>query len=85
MVRRPDLLLETETGDWLVIDYKTDHVDLESLSKQGRLHLGQLQGYVRDLKALTGIEAKPLIYFARPGVLHGLESISERDENAALL
>lgn len=67
--RRPDLIIEDENGDWFIIDYKTDAVVDDEITAQARRHAGQLEGYRRDIKLLTGLNPATRLYFARPGKL----------------
>lgn len=67
--RRPDLIIEDEKGDWVIIDYKTDAVADDEILSQARRHAGQLEAYRRDIKQLTGLNPSTRLYFARPGKL----------------
>lgn len=67
--KRPDLLIEDESGNWIIVDYKTDKFPQEKIAQQAVKHFEQLQEYARDLKSLTEIEASTYIYFAEFGVL----------------
>lgn len=65
--RRPDLVIEDRSGSWYVIDYKTDDFDIADIANQSKKHRGQLAAYAEDLKALTGFDFSPAVYFARHG------------------
>lgn len=67
--KRPDLLIEDESGKWIIVDYKTDKFQQEKMVQQAAKHHEQLTEYARDLNRLTGIEAETYIYFAEFGVL----------------
>jgi ATP-dependent exoDNAse (exonuclease V) beta subunit len=68
---RPDLLIEDENGNWLIVDFKTDNILQEQeLQQQLHLHRRQLEGYKSDLKRIANIEADAAIYFARLGRLY---------------
>lgn len=67
--RRPDLIIEDENGDWIIVDYKTDAVTEDQILPQARRHAGQLEAYRRDIKQLTGLNPATRLYFARPGKL----------------
>jgi len=67
--RRPDLIVEDEDGNWLIIDYKTDDVKSDDMVQHARRHAVQLEGYRRDIKALTGLNPATRLYFARLGKL----------------
>jgi hypothetical protein len=67
--RRPDLIIEARGGQWYLIDYKTDKFDPAQIARQVRKHREQLQGYVRDLKLISGIELNAALYFAQFGLL----------------
>jgi ATP-dependent exoDNAse (exonuclease V) beta subunit len=70
-MRRPDLLIETEDGSWLIVDYKTDKFEVSTVAQQALKHR-MLKQYVDEFRALTGISAVPCLYFAEHGILHGL-------------
>jgi len=72
IVRRPDLLIETDDGSWLIVDYKTDKFEVGTLAQQANKHRLQLKQYVDEFRTLTGISATPCLYFAEHGILHGL-------------
>ncbi len=67
--RRPDLVVECDDGEWLIIDYKTDDVHQDDLQSKARTHAAQLDGYARDLGKLTGLRLSTRLYFARYGKL----------------
>ncbi|MDZ4833606.1 MAG: UvrD-helicase domain-containing protein [Candidatus Melainabacteria bacterium] len=67
--RRPDLLIEDENGNWLIIDYKTDDIPESAMQQQARRHAAQLEGYCRDIRQLTGLNPSIRLYFARHGKL----------------
>lgn len=67
--KRPDLLIEDESGKWIIVDYKTDKFQQEKMVQQAAKHHEQLTEYARDLNRLTGIQAETYIYFAEFGVL----------------
>jgi ATP-dependent helicase/nuclease subunit A len=69
-VKRPDLLIEDHSGNWIIVDYKTDKFKQEKMAQQAAKHHDQLQEYAADLKRLTAIEAETYIYFAEFGVLY---------------
>ncbi len=69
-VKRPDLLIEDESGNWFIVDYKTDKFKKEKLPQQAAKHREQLQEYAQDLTRLTGIVAETCIYFAEFGLLY---------------
>lgn len=69
---RPDLIIEDASGNWQIVDYKTDQFELKQLSKQIASHQPQLTKYVEDLEALLGIRAKAWIYFAHFGKLEAV-------------
>lgn len=66
---RPDLIIETESGEWQIVDYKTDHFDLKDLKKQISAHSAQLGIYVADFEKLSKCKATAWIYFAQYGRL----------------
>jgi ATP-dependent helicase/nuclease subunit A len=70
--RRPDLLFEDEQGQWWLVDFKTDQVDVKDLSAQANKYKKQLATYARELETLLGLQFKSAIYFARLGILHEL-------------
>ncbi|HEY9731514.1 MAG TPA: UvrD-helicase domain-containing protein [Drouetiella sp.] len=67
--KRPDLLIEDEVGNWIIVDYKTDKFQQEKIAQQAAKHHEQLAEYARDLNVLTGIQASTYIYFAEFGIL----------------
>jgi ATP-dependent exoDNAse (exonuclease V) beta subunit len=67
--RRPDLIIEDESGNWIIVDYKTDAVLDDEIQQQARRHAGQLESYRRDVRLLTGLNPATRLYFARPGKL----------------
>ncbi len=67
--RRPDLVVECDDGKWIIVDYKTDDVQLDDLQSKARSHAAQLDGYARDLGKLTGLRLSTRLYFARIGKL----------------
>lgn len=67
--KRPDLLIEDESGNWIIVDYKTDKFQQEKMTQQAAKHHEQLSEYSRDLNRLTGIQAATYIYFAEFGIL----------------
>jgi ATP-dependent exoDNAse (exonuclease V) beta subunit len=67
--RRPDLLIEDENGNWLIIDYKTDDIPESAVEQQARRHAAQLEEYSRDIRHLTGLNPGIRLYFARHGKL----------------
>jgi ATP-dependent helicase/nuclease subunit A len=67
--RRVDLIVEDAEGDWHIIDFKTDQVDVSRLESKTNEHASQILEYVRHFKQLTGHEARGWIYFARLGRL----------------
>lgn len=67
--RRPDLLIEDESGKWFIIDYKTDDIPESAMPQQARRHAAQLEGYCRDIRQLTGLNPAIRLYFARLGKL----------------
>lgn len=71
-IRRPDLVLEDSTGQWHIIDYKTDSFDLSQLENQIRLHRKQLDTYASELQKLTNIKFNSSLYFAQHGQLKSL-------------
>lgn len=71
--RRPDLLLEDKSGNWSIIDYKTDHFKRTEIAKQAKTHRAQLVGYADDFAKLTGLEPRTFVYFAQFGILHELD------------
>ncbi len=73
-VGRPDLLLQSHSGEWYVIDYKTDHFKIEEIDSQVRRHREQLANYVEHIERLTGVRAKPALYFAQHGLLKEISS-----------
>jgi ATP-dependent exoDNAse (exonuclease V) beta subunit len=75
--KRPDLLLQDKDGNWHVIDYKTDHFEQSGLGKQIKHHSEQVLEYANDIEALTGVKAKPWIYFAAYGQLSLIEATKE--------
>ncbi len=66
---RLDLLLQSQTGEWFVIDYKTDHFKIEEIDSRVEKHRDQLSKYVDHIELLTGVRAKPVLYFAQHGLL----------------
>lgn len=71
--RRPDLLLEDQFGNWMIIDYKTDHFKRNELARQAKTHRAQLVGYADDFAKLTSLEPGTFVYFAQFGILHELD------------
>lgn len=71
--RRPDLLLEDHAGNWMIIDYKTDHFKRTEVAKQAKTHRAQLVGYADDFAKLTSREPRTFVYFAQFGILHELD------------
>lgn len=74
--RRPDLLIEDEAGNWLIVDYKTDDIPESAIEQQARRHAAQLEGYSRDIRQLTGLNPGIRLYFARLGQLVDPQSFS---------
>lgn len=68
--KRPDLLIEDEAGEWIIVDYKTDKFEISKLTQQAAKHFDQLNEYAKDLFDLTGIKAKTYLYFAEFGALY---------------
>lgn len=66
---RPDLILQDQSGNWQIIDFKTDQVESKDISRQVKHHTGQLARYVDDFHAILGIRASAWIYFAQCGRL----------------
>jgi ATP-dependent exoDNAse (exonuclease V) beta subunit len=67
---RPDLLIETNDSNWLIVDYKTDRFPADAMAAQAKTHAKQLEQYRQDLSDIAGIQANKSIYFARHGVLY---------------
>jgi ATP-dependent exoDNAse (exonuclease V) beta subunit len=68
--RRPDLLLELNQSDWLLVDYKTDTFEPEQLKKHSMSHSKQLETYVSELNDLLGIDLVAYIYYAQYGFFY---------------
>lgn len=69
-IGRPDLLLKSKRGKWLIVDYKTDTFMPEDLEQHARQHLRQLRTYQDDLLSIANISAEIAIYFAQTGILY---------------
>jgi ATP-dependent helicase/nuclease subunit A len=70
---RPDLIIQDGKGDWHIIDYKTDQVEMTQVSRQAAQHQDQLWRYVQDFQTLLGQPAKAWIYFAQLGHLEPVD------------
>ncbi|WP_206922023.1 helicase-exonuclease AddAB subunit AddA [Alicyclobacillus suci] len=80
-----DCLVEEADG-WLVIDYKTDHVDAANVTSAKREYEAQVATYLEALRPLT--KAKPVqafLYFVRPNIALEVESLSLPDIFVELL
>ncbi len=71
--RRPDLLLESDQGEWHLIDFKTDHFDPADITKQTKLHSEQLHTYVHELSRLLAVSMTAHIYYAQHALLVELQ------------
>lgn len=71
-LRRPDLIFEDESGQWQLVDYKTDQFGADRVDSQARKHREQIKGYVLDLERLTGRTITPWLYFAQHGIFYPL-------------
>ena len=71
-IRRPDLIFQDQSGQWHLIDYKTDRIELDEIEHQAKLHRHQLNEYVHELNMLLGFNLKPFVYFAQLGMLYPL-------------
>ena len=80
--KRPDLILEDETGKWFIIDFKTDDFHLHMMDSHVNRHRRQLDGYVKELGKLTGIKYSPALYFARHGKFVELDKWSSSDDSS---
>jgi ATP-dependent exoDNAse (exonuclease V) beta subunit len=69
---RPDLIVEDASGQWHIVDYKTDQFEQKHLNKHLTQHQQQLITYVEDLEMLLGVKAKPWVYFAHYGRLESI-------------
>jgi len=67
--RRPDLLVEDEHGQWQLIDFKTDHIELKDLEKQTKHHARQLLEYAHELGQLFQVKMHAYVYYAQLAVL----------------
>ncbi len=71
--RAVDLLFENEHGEWIVLDYKTDHLLLDQAAARAEVHRPQLQDYAALLREVIGrAPAELRVYFLRPNVLYRL-------------
>ena len=67
--KRPDLILEDQSGKWHIVDYKTDFVQVADIPALLQKHSAQLSEYINDLHHLTGLVFTPWVYFAQLGKL----------------
>jgi hypothetical protein len=67
--RRPDLLIENADGRWQLVDFKTDHFEVQEIKKQTKRHSKQLHEYVSVLGALLKVRMTPHIYYAQHALL----------------
>ena len=74
--RRPDLILQNMTGQWLLVDYKTDHFEQSKLLKHSHEHGEQLRTYVSELNDLLGVSLSAYIYYAQYGLLHECSQVA---------
>ena len=64
-----DLLVEDEAG-WLVVDFKTDHVDADECSEAARAYAGQVAIYKTAVRAIVGApDVAAMLVFLHPGTL----------------
>ncbi|GMA59883.1 3'-5' exonuclease [Alicyclobacillus fastidiosus] len=80
-----DCLVEEDDG-WLVIDYKTDHVDESGVQSAARDYEAQVATYLEALRPLTAQKpVRAYLYFVRPNVATEVQSMSLPDIFVELL
>jgi len=79
-IGRPDLLIKSKQGRWLIVDHKTDTFTAEEIEQHARRHFPQLKTYRDDLQSIANISAEIAIYFAQTGILYKFLDVSSTFE-----
>jgi hypothetical protein len=74
-IGRPDLLIRSKSGKWLIVDHKTDTFMPENLEQHARRYLRQLKSYQDDLLEIANISCEIALYFAQSGILYKFPSV----------
>ncbi|MBL0062209.1 MAG: UvrD-helicase domain-containing protein [bacterium] len=62
-----DLVFETQSGEWILVDYKTDDIPVDAVSDRKEYHRKQLEQYGQMFARIMGKPPKESrVYFLRP-------------------
>jgi len=63
-----DALYQSEEGQWVVVDFKTDRIKIEDVDKRTEEYLVQLGLYQAGMQMALGKPPQVIIYYLFPGV-----------------
>jgi len=63
-----DALYQSEKGQWVVVDFKTDRIKIEDVDKRTEEYLVQLGLYQAGMQMALGKPPQVIIYYLFPGV-----------------
>jgi ATP-dependent helicase/nuclease subunit A len=79
-----DVLYLDRSGDWTVLDYKTDDVRLAFIPIHARRYFGQVGVYALAVQAIVGPVPRVQLYYARSATLFTVKESDWRDAIARL-
>ncbi|MGB5932105.1 MAG: PD-(D/E)XK nuclease family protein, partial [Anaerolineae bacterium] len=63
-----DALYQSEEGQWVVVDFKTDRIKIGDVDKRTEEYLVQLSLYQRGMQMALGKPPQVIVYYLFPGV-----------------
>ena len=63
-----DALYQSEKGQWVVVDFKTDRIEMEDVDKRTEEYLVQLGLYQTGMQMALGKPPQVVVYYLFPGV-----------------
>ncbi|MGB5933748.1 MAG: PD-(D/E)XK nuclease family protein [Anaerolineae bacterium] len=63
-----DALYQSEKGQWVVVDFKTDRIKMEGVAKRTEEYLVQLGLYQAGMEMALGKPPQVIVYYLFPGV-----------------
>jgi len=63
-----DALYQSEEGQWVVVDFKTDRIKIEDVDKRTEEYLVQLGLYQAGMQMALGKPPQVIVYYLFPGI-----------------